>query len=139
MSRSLSLTRPLLLVLFLSFGSILANAQFRASLRGTVTDPEGAVVSGATVTLINTATNQKMVVISDSNGIYQFNALGPAPYSLTAEHAGFKKRVLDHVEIIPEQLNALDLQLEVGEVAQTVTVSGTTQTSIPRQPRSAEA
>jgi hypothetical protein len=106
----------------------MAHAQFRASLRGTVTDTQGAAVPGATVTLLNTQTNQTMVATSDANGIYQFNALGPAPYHLTAEHQGFKKKVLDNVQIIPEQLNALDLQLEIGEVQESVTVSGTTQT-----------
>src|SRR5581483_6632808 len=115
-----------LLFAFLLFASM-AHAQFRASLRGTVTDQQGAAVPGATVTLKNTATNQTMVSTSDANGIYQFNALQPAPYSLTAEHPGFKKKVLDNVQIIPEQLNALDLQMEIGEVQQTVTVSGTTQ------------
>jgi hypothetical protein len=128
MSRSLSFHRGLLLIAFLSLSPLVANAQFRASLRGTVTDPQGAAVPEATVTLTNTATNQKFVATSDANGIYQFNALGPAPYSLSAEHAGFKKKVLDYVQIIPEQLNSLDVQLDVGEVQQTVTVSGTTQT-----------
>lgn len=128
MSHSLSLSRTFCLISLLSVSSMLAHAQFRASLRGTITDPEGAAVPSATVTLTNTATSQKMVATSDANGIYQFDALAPAPYSLTAEHAGFKRKVLDHVQIIPEQLNALDLQLEAGEVRQTVTVSGTTQT-----------
>jgi hypothetical protein len=116
------------LLAFLSVSSLLANAQFRASLRGTVTDPTGAAVPGATVTLTNTATNQKVVATTDSNGIYQFSALQPAPYSLSVEHAGFKTRTLEHVQIIPEQLNALDLQMELGDVQQTVTVSGTVQT-----------
>lgn len=128
MRPTLLFSRTLLLLGFISASAILANAQFRASLRGTVTDPQGEVVSGATVTLTDTATSQKMIATTDANGIYQFNALGPAPYSLTAEHEGFKRRVLDHVQIIPEQLNALDIQLEVGEVQQTVTVSGTVQT-----------
>jgi Carboxypeptidase regulatory-like domain/TonB dependent receptor len=104
-----------------------AQAQFRASLRGTVTDPQGAVISGATVTLTNTDTNNTMVSTSDDNGIYNFNALPPAPYRIIAEHEGFKKKVLEHVQIIPEQLNALDLQLEVGQVQTVVTVSATTQ------------
>src|SRR6266481_5578725 len=104
-----------------------ASAQFRASLRGTATDPQGNAVSGATVTLTNTDTGANMVSTSDDNGIYQFNALPPAPYRLTAEHPGFKKKVLEHVEIIPEQPNGLDLQLEVGDVQQTVTVTETTQ------------
>ncbi len=104
-----------------------AQAQFRASLRGTVQDPQGAAVSGATVTLTNTDTNNTMVTTSDANGLYTFNALPPAPYRITVEHEGFTKKVLEHVAIIPEQLNSLDLQLAVGEVQTTVTVSGTTQ------------
>ena len=57
-----------------------AHAQFRASLRGTVQDPQGAAIAGATVTLVNTDTNQTMVSTSDGNGVYNFNALPPAPY-----------------------------------------------------------
>src|SRR3979411_2858619 len=105
----------------------IAQAQYRASLRGTVTDPQGAVVSGATVTLVDTGTNHTLVSTSDANGIYQFNALPPAPYRLTAEAQGFKKRVLENVQIIPEQPNALDLQLDLGQAQETVTVSGTTE------------
>jgi len=125
---SLSIPRTLWLLVFISASSLLANAQFRASLRGTVTDPQGAAVPGATVTLTNMSTNQKMVTTSDANGIYQFSALQPTPYSLSAEHQGFKTRTLEHVQIIPEQLNSLDLQMDLGEVQQTVTVSGTVQT-----------
>ena len=79
------------------------------------------------VTLENTGTGQKLVSTSDTNGIYDFNALPPSPYRLTVEAQGFKTKVLEHVAIIPEQPNALDLQLEVGEIEQTVTVSGTTE------------
>jgi len=104
-----------------------AQAQFRGSLRGTVVDPQGAAIPGATVTLINTDTNNRMVSISDGNGIYNFNGLAPAPYEITVEHQGFTRKALEHVQIIPEQLNSLDLQLEVGQVAETVTVTDTTQ------------
>ena len=104
-----------------------AHAQYRASLRGTVIDAQGNAVSGATVTLKNKDTAATLVSTSDDNGIYQFNALPPAPYSLTAEHPGFKKKVLEQVQIIPEQANSLDLPLDVGDVQETVTVSETTQ------------
>jgi hypothetical protein len=104
-----------------------ASAQFRASLRGTTTDPQGNAVSGATVTLTNTDTGSNLVSTSDDNGLYQFNALPAAPYRLTVEHPGFKKKVLEHVQIIPEQPNSLDLQLEIGDLTQTVTVTETTQ------------
>ena len=60
-----------------------AHAQFRASLRGTIRDPQGEAVPGATVTLVDTDTNHTQVSTSDSNEIYDFNALPPAPYRMT--------------------------------------------------------
>jgi hypothetical protein len=68
-------------------------------------------VYGATVTLTNKNTNAKLTSTSDDNGIYQFNALPPAPYRLSAERPGFRQKILDDVQIIPEQLNSLDVQL----------------------------
>jgi carboxypeptidase family protein len=107
---SRNLLARLLLVVFSSmFLLCSAQAQYRASLRGTVTDAQGAVVAGANVTLVNTDTGHTQVSTSDTNGIYQFNALPPAPYRLTAEAQGFKQKVLENVQIIPEQPNALDL------------------------------
>jgi hypothetical protein len=119
---------PVIMLLTVTLLVAAAHAQFRASLRGTVKDSSGAVIPGATVTLVNTDTNGTMVSTSDSNGIYNFNALSPAPYRITVEHEGFTRKVLDHVQIIPEQLNSLDLQLDPGQVQTTVTVSSTTQT-----------
>ena len=85
---------PVIILLAVTFFVAAAHAQFRASLRGTVTDPQGAAIPGATVTLVNTDTNNTMVSTSDGNGIYNFNALSPAPYQLTVEHEGFTKKVL---------------------------------------------
>ncbi len=128
MSRSTSSAlRTVSMFACIILSAAVAHAQYRASLRGTVTDSEGAVVPGATVTLVNTDTNQTMVSTSDPSGIYNFNALPPAPYRITAEHDGFTKKVLEHVVIIPEQLNSLDLQLALGQVSQTVTVTDTIQ------------
>lgn len=124
------MTRQILVLLFtcsiISF-ALPAHAQFRGSLRGTVTDAQGAVIPGATVTLTNKNTNEKMVSTSDQNGIYQFNALPPAPYRLTASAPGFQQKVLENVQIIPEQPGAINVQLAVGQAKQTITVSGTTQ------------
>jgi len=118
--------RHLILFLLLCAIPIAAHAQYNGSIRGTVTDPTGAVIPGATVTLTNLDTNQRQVSISDGNGIYNFNALPPAHFSIAAEKQGFKKKVLPQVQIIPEQLNAINLQMEPGDVTTTVTVSGTT-------------
>jgi hypothetical protein len=105
----------------------LLHAQYNASLRGVVTDPQGAVVSGATLTLLNADTNESMTATSDANGIYTFNALPAAHFSLTVGHPGFKKNVVSTVEILPEQQNTLNVQLEVGGSQETVTVTAGNQ------------
>jgi hypothetical protein len=112
-------------IMFLScFAGPAAQAQYRASLRGVVSDPTGAVIPGATVTLTNTETAEKQVSTTDDSGIYNFNALPPGKFLLTVERAGFQKNVVDNVQIIPEQPNALNITLQIGEANQTVTVNG---------------
>jgi len=113
-----------LLIVILSLCALPTYAQYRASIQGVVTDPQGGVVSGATLTLTNLDTNQKLISTSNESGIYNFNALPPAKYSLTAEKTGFKKKVLENVGVIPEQANALNIQLEIGQVTESITVSG---------------
>jgi len=127
MKRPIVVVQAVLLAVFTVLLASPVQAQFRASLRGTVSDPTGAVVPGATVTLINKDTNANLVFTSDDNGIYQFNALPPAPYRLTVQRDGFQKKVLDSVQILPEQVNSLNLQLSLGDVSQTITVTETTQ------------
>jgi len=121
----MSLSKCLIRVIVCSvFLSTAAHAQYRASIQGVVTDPQGAAISGTTLTLKNLQTNQTLTTTTDENGIYNFNALPPNQYSLTVEKTGFKKKVLDHVGVIAEQANALNIQLEVGDVTQSITVSG---------------
>ena len=101
-----------------------AHAQFRGSLRGTVTDPQGALVPGATVTLTNTETNEKQVSTTSGDGIYNFSALPPARFSITAAKPGFQTQKIDNYQLIPEQPNALNLTLQIGNTTQTETVNG---------------
>lgn len=101
-----------------------AHAQYRASIKGVVTDPQGATVSGVTVTLKNLETNQTQTATTDDNGIYNFAALPPSHYSVTFEKTGFKKKTLDNVGVIADQANALDVALEVGQLTESITVSG---------------
>jgi hypothetical protein len=110
-----------------------AQAQFRASIQGTVTDPSGAVIPGATLTLTDLGTAKVLKTTSDGNGLYNFNALPPDQFSLVANMSGFKQKVLDHLQLIPEQANAVNVQLELGDATQTVTVSSMNNPrSIPR-------
>lgn len=64
-------------------------AQFSSSLQGTVEDPTGAVVAGASVTLTNTATSVSQQTATDARGEYRFLSVAPGPYTLTTEAKGF--------------------------------------------------
>ncbi|HVG32754.1 MAG TPA: TonB-dependent receptor [Pyrinomonadaceae bacterium] len=100
-----------------------ASAQFRAGVQGSVTDPAGAVVPGATVTLINKETTKEQQTTASDNGFYRFSNLAPGNYTLTAEQAGFKKQVIENVTINAENVEGVDIQLETGVVTETVTVT----------------
>jgi Carboxypeptidase regulatory-like domain len=103
-----------------------ARAQFRTSIQGTVTDQQNAVIPGATLTLKNLATNETVVRTSDATGVFNFNALPADHFSLTVVRDGFQKKVLDNLQLIPEQPNSLNIQMEVGGATQTITVNAST-------------
>lgn len=124
MRRSTLAVRVALLIVGIVASSALVQAQYRTSIQGVVTDSTGAVVPGATLTLTNPATAEKQVRTSDANGVFNFNALAAsAVFRLEVEKTGFEKKVLDRLELIPDQANALNVQLEVGATSQTVTVN----------------
>lgn len=110
-----------------------AQAQYRTSIQGVVTDPTGAVVPGATLTLTDNGTDQKQVRISDDSGIYNFNALPPDKFTLVVERNGFQKKVLNELQLIPEQPNAINVQLAVGSAAESVTVNASTAPEMDTQ------
>jgi Carboxypeptidase regulatory-like domain len=111
-------------ITILGLSTTVARAQFRASIQGTVTDPEGEVIPGATLTLTDTDTNHVVAAVSNGSGVYNFNALAPDHYTLTIEAAGFQKQVIQNVRITPEQSNAIDVKLALGQTTTSVTVSG---------------
>jgi hypothetical protein len=105
--------------------SVTASAQVTtADLVGTVRDNTGAVVRGVKVTLTNVATGVGRSVITDDNGNYIFTSLQPGRYSLTAETAGFRKVQRDGVELQVNQRAQIDLELQVGQVGETVQITG---------------
>jgi len=116
---------PLVLLLLL-LPALPARGQYRTSIQGTVTDPQGSVIPGATLTLRNLATNETVIRTSDPAGVFNFNALPADHFSLTVERDGFTKKVLSDLQLIPEQPNSLNVQLQVGAASQTVTVNAAT-------------
>jgi Carboxypeptidase regulatory-like domain/TonB dependent receptor-like, beta-barrel len=115
--------RTILLVLASLTLTVAAQAQYRASIQGVITDPQGAVVEGATVTLIDTQTNRTVTSTSDANGIYNFHALPLSTYTVSVEKSGFKKKTIDNYVPIADQPNGLNLELELGGATETVNVS----------------
>src|SRR6266508_1120998 len=91
-----------LVVLLVVCGAGAAWAQGTSSLRGVVTDPQKAVIPGATITITNTATGLSRSVISDDTGNYTFTQVPPGTYSVKMELTGFKTVVYDN---IPLQVN----------------------------------
>ncbi|MCA1555370.1 MAG: TonB-dependent receptor, partial [Acidobacteria bacterium] len=113
-------------LLLICCASITANAQFRAGLQGSVTDPSGAVVPGATVSLTNKETNKTLTTTASDDGFYRFSQLAPGTYTLSAEKEGFKKQLLENVVVSAEETQGVDLLLTTGELSETVTVTGAT-------------
>jgi hypothetical protein len=107
-----------------------AQAQFRASIQGAVTDPDGAVIAGATLTLRDNGTNHVITAVSDKSGVFNFNALPADQFTLTVTAKGFEPKVIQNLQLIPEQANSVHVQLALGEATTTVTVSGDTESAV---------
>ncbi|MGZ8843597.1 MAG: TonB-dependent receptor domain-containing protein, partial [Pyrinomonadaceae bacterium] len=109
----------------LGSGVAYGQAQSNASdLQGVVRDQKGAVISGATVTARNPATNTSKATTTNEDGAYLIVSLTPGDYEVTVEAANFKKTVLPDVTLTVGQRADLDIALEVGAVSEVVTVSG---------------
>src|SRR5713226_8978888 len=114
-----------LLVGFFLAVSILVSAQSATtSLRGTVTDPKGAVLQGATVTLNNPATGYLRTTKSGNDGAYQFLEVPPATYTLTVTASGFATLKQDKVTLQVSQPATLDVAMQVRGTTEVVEVSG---------------
>lgn len=98
--------------------------QDTAALSGVVTDVQGRVVPSATVTLINSATNAERGAQTGDTGAYTFALIPPGTYTVRVESNGFKTSAQEGVRLLVRTPVTLDVQLEIGGVTETVTVSG---------------
>ena len=94
----------------------------RATLTGTVTDPNGAVVPGATVNATNVATNISSETQTNQVGTYTFTALPPGEYTVAVELTGFKRNVQTGIILRIAETSRLDIPLEVGALTEEVSV-----------------
>jgi carboxypeptidase family protein len=109
----------------LGLGATPAYAQVsKGSISGSVTDPQGAVVVGASVSAVSKDTNQSTTTESDSSGLFRISLLPPGTYRVEVAKQGFRKIVFDNVDVSVGADRGLGaVKLEVGEVSATVEVS----------------
>ena len=116
-------SRSLLGLLLLGMLSIpFARAQDNATINGTVTDPTGALVPNASVTLTNQATDQIRSGVSNDSGIYRFANVGVGNYMLTVSAPGFIRYTKAGIVVNVAQTLEENVALKIGSQSQTVTV-----------------
>lgn len=106
----------------LLLASVSLRAQNTGSLQGQVTDPKAASVGNARIELTETTTGAIRTGESDVSGLFSFGQLRPGIYSLQISHEGFRTIVREKVEILVSTPTTLNVQMEIGEVTQVVTV-----------------
>lgn len=92
-------------------------------IRGTVTDPSGAVVTGANVTATDIAKGIKHTVATDANGQYRLAGLQPATYSLSVSKSGFQSELAKNVVVNVGQTSTVDFPMKVSQVSEQVEVT----------------
>ncbi len=120
----------LVVTILLAAGAPLVMSQTAntGALTGTVTDPSGAVIAGATVTVTNLATGQMRTATTNSTGSYQISLLPPGNYSVRFDAKGFKSLDVPSITINVTETPELNRKLEVGSPSEKVTVEATTET-----------
>ena len=92
------------------------------TILGTVTDPSGAVMADAKVTVVNEGTGLTRTVMTDANGEYVVPSIPTGRYTVMAEITGFKTLALSNIELGVDQRARIDLKLEVGALTESVTI-----------------
>jgi hypothetical protein len=109
----------------LSSGGRTIHAQFdNGSVVGTIHDATGAVLSGATVTITNTATGQVTTATTNGSGDYEAPSLHVGVYTIRAAETGYADAVANKITVSVGGRQRIDLSLKVGEAQTTVEVSG---------------
>src|SRR6185295_2925667 len=98
-------------------------AQNTSGIEGTVSDPTGAVVAGATVTIKNEETGATQTIQTPDSGYYHFATLPSASFTINASGAGFKTIIQEHVRVLVAETRTVNLTMVVGGTESVITVS----------------
>jgi hypothetical protein len=112
-----------LVLLALSAGTQLFSQSDTGSITGQITDPGGAVVAGATVTITDLGTNVAVKATTGNNGAFSFSTLRASHYKITVDAAGFKQTVVSDVTLHTQDALSENLTLSVGSSSDSVEVN----------------
>lgn len=110
-------------ILFM-FVAIVSAQEFRATITGSVTDPNGAFIPGATITVKNVDTNITTTVKTNDDGAYTISTLMPGKYNVSAAGTGFKTSSRENLEVRVDDRLTVDFKLEIGSEAEVTVVAG---------------
>ena len=124
MNRSFVSTRLVVCVAVLLWAVPAASQSFYGSVLGAIKDAQGGIVPGATVVLTNVATSERREGVSADDGTFRFVNLVPGTYRLEVELTGFQRFVRDGIEVNVQAMPRVDVTLQLGNLAETLTVIG---------------
>ena len=107
-------------------GAVLCQVD-TGSISGTVSDPAGAALSGAKITIVAVATNREQTVTTDNDGRYSSGPLRAGEYRIEAEASGFKRLLRQNIVLQVQETPVINLQMELGTLNQEVTVTAATE------------
>jgi hypothetical protein len=110
-------------IFLLTFTSSALAQSDRGTITGTVTDPTGAVVSGAKVTATSLDTGEVRETTTSDDGTYTLSELKAGPWKLSISAEGFKASTIENIQVAVQVTRRADLQLETGNIGETVTVT----------------
>ncbi|HWF88791.1 MAG TPA: carboxypeptidase-like regulatory domain-containing protein, partial [Pyrinomonadaceae bacterium] len=116
------------LVLFLS--AVSGFGQGGTTVRGTIQDPNGNVVKGATVTITDPSKNFTRTQQTNEDGQYVFTSVPPGTYKLDVTAPGFKTASASGLQALVDTPTVRDVQLEIGAVSETVDVTSAAEAAI---------
>lgn len=91
-------------------------------ITGTVVDPQGTLIPGATVTLTNAERNNKLTTVTNGHGAFVAPTLRPGIYTVTVNAMGFRQAGVTQIQIDVGKSSSIDVGMEAGRMKETVTV-----------------
>jgi len=116
--------------LLMMLSSIAFGQHIRGALQGTVNDPNGALVQGASVTLRNVSTGAETTATTDDRGSFNFQNLVAGTYTVTIEKTGFRRSLTTDIAVKVGGVTPVNINLEIGDTKEVVEVIGITEATV---------